>query len=73
MRGRVSTNLYVLEGEFSEALLSESVGSLKKRLQLKAEVVRPHFTDIVLFSSWSLLAVMIFALLPLAVILKVFV
>lgn len=56
VRGRHSANLYRLE--FGDALLSPTVGELRRRLRLDVPSPAVTFGDRVAFSTWSLASVL---------------
>ncbi|HEY2774345.1 MAG TPA: hypothetical protein VGK20_09890 [Candidatus Binatia bacterium] len=57
-RGRHSANLY--DGEYDEALLDESVRSLRSRLRLGAAAPAANATDVLAFVAWSLAGILVF-------------
>jgi hypothetical protein len=54
-RGRHTRNLYA--EPWSEALLEESVGSMRRRLALESEMPRTSLSDRIRFAGWSTAAV----------------
>ena len=59
MRGRRSRNLYF--DEWDEAILSRSVGEVRARLGLDADVARPTRADTTAFMFWSAASLLTYA------------
>ncbi len=53
VRGRHSTNLYVVEGEFSEALLDRTVGEVRATLRLDRDPPDATLADLISFGLWG--------------------
>ena len=51
MRGRYTKNLY--QEEFTEGLLSPTVGNLRQRLRLTAPLPQPTLSDHIAFVGWA--------------------
>ena len=55
-RGRHSTNLYQLAGEYDDSLLERTVGQLRFDLRLNGESRPPDARDLALFALWATIA-----------------
>jgi hypothetical protein len=74
VRGRHSENLYHTHSQLGETLLDETVGAMRKRLQLNQQVV-PRARDYVAFFVWSAVSLLVTSpvLIPLIIVLVVIV
>ena len=68
MRGRHTRNLYRSEGQFSEAILSRTVGEVRHDLDLDRPIPPPTATDFIAFAFWSIFSTAYLLALPVALV-----
>ncbi|MDB5034861.1 MAG: hypothetical protein JWQ98_2102 [Chlorobi bacterium] len=66
-RGRISSNLYAMP--FNDALLSQTIGSMRRKLGLGLSLRHPGMGDLLGFLLWGVIAVTLVMLPPIAALL----
>jgi len=68
VRGRHTRNLYRSEGQFNEAILSRTVGEVRRDLNLDRPIPPPTGTDFIAFAFWSIFSTAYLLALPAALV-----